>query len=241
MAYSLKELGQFGPSIVVWDEVVQRFGGDEGSPVLRALVEQALGAKAELLGATGQHAEAIVLSDALIARIGDEADPKQLSRLADGLAATGAALIGEGRYEEAIVTLDELVDRFQAASEPELRRPVALALTNKVMALGRLGCGDEAERVFEDLVTRFGEEALVMFDESAKRFANASEPAAREQVASALYRKAWVLGDLGRKDEALSVLDELIARFEDDENANIQNVVSGAHEAREEMGSGESE
>lgn len=72
-----------------------------------------------------------------------------------------------------------------------------------------------------------------MFDESAKRFAKASEPQAREQVASALYRKAWVLGELARDDEALLTLDELITRFEDDENENVQMIVADSREARE--------
>jgi hypothetical protein len=52
---------------------------------------------------------------------------------------------------------------------------------------------------------------------------------------------AMVLGDLGRQDEALTVLSEMITRFEADETPTIQEIVSEAREAREEMVDGESE
>ena len=38
----------------------------------------------------------------------------------------------------------------------------------------------------------------VVFDEHAKHCENAASPQAREQLASVLYNKAWVLNDLGR-------------------------------------------
>jgi len=55
-------------------------------------------------------------------------------------------------------------------------------------------------------------------------------------VVSALQGKAVVLSGLDRQDEALQVLTELIERFQDDENPDIQNIVA---EAREEIVNGE--
>ncbi len=102
------------------------------------------------------------------------------------------------------------------------------ATASKVMVLGRLGREDEAGSVHDDMVERFGEEALAMFD-------NASDPRARGQVATVLARKALILRDLGRRDEALRTLSEVIGRFDEDENADVKMIVSEAREALEEM------
>ena len=82
--------------------------------------------------------------------------------------------------------------------------------------------------------------ALAIFEGAASNFANSSEPQQRKALPSALYAKALALDKLGRQDEAVLVLAELIERFQDDENPEIQNVVSEAREAREEMLDGES-
>jgi tetratricopeptide (TPR) repeat protein len=85
------------------------------------------------------------------------------------------------------------------------------------------------------------EEALAIFEETASHFANAPDPQQREILASALYAKALALDELGRQHEAVPVLTELIERFQDDEDQHIQDVVSEARKAREEMGDGEGE
>jgi tetratricopeptide (TPR) repeat protein len=239
-AVFLRKLGQYDQAMVLFGEVAQRYGAAT-SPGLRKVVESALGARAELLGVTGQPAEAIILSDALIERAGDQTDPRERIRLADALGAKGTALIGEERYEEAIEVLNDLIERFEDDPESALRRQVTIALTNKVAALENLGREEESEGVFQDMLTRFGEEALTMFDGTTSHFANASEPQEREGLALALYGKALALSKLGRQDEALPVLTELITHLQDDENPNVQDVVSEAREAREEMVDGESE
>lgn len=218
----------------MWGELAERYG-DATSPVLREVVGKALRKRAELLAAIGQRAEAVVLTDALIARVGDGDDPEQLSLLADGLATKGAALVGEGRHEEGIMVLDQLIGRFEDANDPELRIQVALALRNKEVALLQLGRAEEAQSVHDDMVTRFGEDALAGFDEIGRRYAQADEPQMRELLVSMLHGKAMLLSDLGRQDEAVPVLTELIARFDDDVNTNIQMIVADSREVRERM------
>lgn len=232
-ALALKKLGQTEQSIAVWGEVIAGYS-DSSTPEVRELVASALAEKTELIALSGKHDEAVVLGEAMITRTGDEADPKQIA-LARGLGAKGAALLGEGRCEEAIKIFDTLVARFEDAQELQLRGQVALALNNKAVALSRLGQEEESTRVHQDLSNRFGEEALMVFDEHAKHCEEADGPHAREQWASMLYSKAWVLSDLGRPDEAMPILAELITRFADDKNATIQLTVSGARKAREEM------
>lgn len=145
------------------------------------------------------------------------------------------SLIGEGRYEDAIETFDGLIIRFEDAGEPELRRLVAIGLINKSMALERLGRQQECLTVHEDMVARFGEEALMAFDEFIKRFGRTAEPEIREQLASALYNKAWILSELDRGDEALPVLAKLIASFKNHESLRVQLTVVRACEVRDNL------
>jgi hypothetical protein len=132
------------------------------------------------------------------------------------------------------VVLDPLIDRFEEVSEPELRIQVALALRNNTVPVYRLDREEEARTVHDYMVTRFGEDALAGFDELVKRYAKATEPHMRELVVSMLHGKTVVLRNLGRRGEALPVLNELITCFQDDENTNIQMVVSDARERRKE-------
>jgi hypothetical protein len=55
----------------------------------------------------------------------------------------------------------------------------------------------------------------------------------REVLAGALFKKAVVLGELGRQDDADAAFTELITRLEDDESPSIQHIVSAARENRE--------
>jgi tetratricopeptide (TPR) repeat protein len=182
-----------------------------------------------------------VVAEALIERAGEDTDPGQRERLADALVSKGTALLADERWEEAVEASDEVIDRFQDAGESGLRHSIALALYSKATALDRLGRGQESEGVIEDMLSRFGEEALAIFEGAASNFANAPEAQQREVLASALYAKAMALHKLGRQHEAVPVLTELIERFQDDQDPEIQDVVLQAREAHEEMGDGESE
>jgi tetratricopeptide (TPR) repeat protein len=235
-ALALRKLGELERSAAVWSKVAERYGDDE-APEMRNLVRQALTQKAEVLTMLGRGDEAIVVADGLIDSSGatetEDIDPKKLSHVADVLIAKGTALAGEERYEEAVQAFDELIDRSKDAQEPGLRRSIAIALNGKVAALDRLDWEEESYAAFEQLASCYAEEALVIFDETAKHFATATVPEAREAAASALYSKAYILGKLGRDDEALLTLDDLTARFADDENENIKMIVADAHAARE--------
>jgi tetratricopeptide (TPR) repeat protein len=231
---------QIERSVDVWGEVVERYG-EATSPPLRRLVARALSEKAELLMLTGRRDEAIGLAEEMIARAGDATDPQSMVLVARGLAAKGAALVAEDRYEEGIVVLNSLVDRFEDSAELGLRGQVALALVNKVLALERLGRIEEAERVQQDVLTRFGEEALSVFEAHTGHCENAPGPHGREQLASALYSQAWFLGALGRTEEALPMLTDIIERFEGEQNPTIQTAVARARAVREEIIAGESD
>jgi tetratricopeptide (TPR) repeat protein len=236
-ALALRKLGELEQAVAVWSEVAERYWGDE-MPQMRNLVQHALTQKAEVLTMLGRRDEAIVVADGLIDGGGEktnseDADPRELFRVADALIVKGSALSVEGHYEEAIETFDRLIDRFKNAQEPRLRRSMAIALNGKIAALDRLDREEESDAAFDQLASNYGGEALVMLDETARRLLIATGPESREAAASLLCSKAHVLGKLGRNDEALLTLDELIARFEEDESPGVRDIVSQARADRE--------
>jgi hypothetical protein len=55
----------------------------------------------------------------------------------------------------------------------------------------------------------------------------------REQIAKALFNKGVTLGTLGRSDEAITVFDELIARFGAADDLPLQDIIAKAVSLRD--------
>jgi tetratricopeptide (TPR) repeat protein len=232
-ARALRELGDSAQSRAVLEQVLEQYGDSELAE-LRGLVATATGEMAESLMLSGRFREAGALGDVMISHAGSEANPTDPALSAHGLGVKGAALAGEGFWEEAIDSFDALIARFEnSPPELDLRGEVALALNNKVIALTRLGRHEESAAVHDDLVARFGAEALEVLDAHARQCENSGGPHAGEQLAASLYSKAWILRDLDRHADAKIVLDELIARFEHDEDPHMHVTVANARKARD--------
>jgi len=83
-------------------------------------------------------------------------------------------------------------------SDAESCAKVAWALLYKGVTLGQLNRS---------------EEEIAAYDEVARRFGEATEPALRKRVAMALFNKGFRLGQLKRSEEAIAVCDEVARRF----------------------------
>ena len=59
------------------------------------------------------------------------------------------------------------------------------------------------------------EEEIQTYDEVLRRFGDATEPALREQVATALVNKGVTLGQLNRSEDEIRTYDEVLLRFGD--------------------------
>ncbi|MDP2999906.1 MAG: SIR2 family protein, partial [Bryobacterales bacterium] len=86
----------------------------------------------------------------------------------------------------------------QGGSDAKSRAKLAWALLCKGITLGQLNRS---------------EEEIAVYDEVARRFGEATEPALREPVAGALVNKGVRLGELNRSEEAIAVYDEVARRF----------------------------
>jgi tetratricopeptide (TPR) repeat protein len=228
-AFVLDMLGDLHGASESWGEVAARFGGEE-SDRLRQLVDKALSERARALASLGARAESIVLADALVTRVDEAPDsPGQVAARSKALAGKSGSLVADGRFEEALALTEELLEGIDDFRSPDLRDSAALAMINKVGALYGLARVEEAEDAFRELVRRFGAEALDLFESNAS---DAREP---ERVAGALFSKAKVLEDMGRVDEARSVLRDLIARANSNEGEQVKALVAAAHQALDEL------
>jgi tetratricopeptide (TPR) repeat protein len=157
------------------------------------------------------------------------------SRSCSGRSSPRIALFKAAQYEEANRAFAAIVARLEEAADPALRKLVVHALSNISNALGRIGRIAEAVTIHEDLVNRFGLDAVAAFEEQAKQRENRPEPEMREEMATALMKKAMILSDLDHDAEARAALTDLIRRFEDDEAPTIKTFVAAAYEARAQL------
>lgn len=67
-----------------------------------------------------------------------------------------------------------------------------------------------------------------MYDDLLARFGSAREPGLREQVAIGLFDKGLTLGALGRTEEQIAALEDLLARFGIFEEPTIEYIISQA-------------
>ena len=117
----------------------------------------------------------------------------------------------------------------------ELREQVAWALFNKAVALGTVGRTQDSLATYDDLLRRYAglrgaaTGALVRPGwMKGTKTAEPTDPDVREPVAWALFNKGVTLGGLGRTQETLSAYSELLSRFSDSREPDVQEQVSRA-------------
>jgi len=253
--FALRSLGRGEEAIVVYDEVISRFGDAEELP-LREQVARALFNKGFALGSLDRGEDAIAVYDEVIRRFGDAEELPLRECVASALVNKGVALESLGRGEEAITVYDEVISRFGDAEEFSLREGVARALVNKGFTLRSLGRGEDEIAVYDEVISRFGdaeelslrepvaralvnkgdalgdlgrrEDAITVYDEVISRFVDAKEISLREQLARALVNKGAALGGLGRGEDAIAASDKVIMRFGDAEELPLRECLASA-------------
>ena len=181
------------------DEVLAR--GDESTdPEASRRVADALVEKGDALGKLGQHVDALASLGLVVERYGS--DPVLREPVAAAMRLTARELVKLRRFDEAVVTVDGLLERFGGAVEPEVRYRLAGGLGSKMTALSGLGRHADAEAAADELVEWFAGDPV-------------QGPDRVNVVASGLLAKSLTLNSQERPQDALSVVDDLIASFRD--------------------------
>ena len=232
-AAAMRRLERLDDAIDAYDEIVVRFTESEFEQ-LRRQSDIALSNKAFVLLVDGRLDEAIVVANAAVGRLGESQDP---GALAIAVLNLGGALVKEQRLDEAIAVYDALIDRLEETLSPERHWHLILAVSNKVEVLAMMDRTDDAVELHKDLVGRFGSEVPKAFADAAAR--NEHDEAALDIVAGMLLKEAVVLAELGKGEESLIALDNLIQRYSDEEGEEIERVVDLAREFREQLVEGD--
>ncbi len=243
---ALGSLGRTQEALVVYDELLGRFGGmtrkkegktggltlpdwlkgdkkeESSSQPERGVHEQvawALFYKGVILKSLGHTEDAIAIFDQLLGRFG-AVQASVLERL------TSPGWLKKSQTDDA------------GSLEEESREQVAWALFNKGVALGSLGRTQEAMAAYDDLLRRFAgirggsTGGLVrpkwMKADPEPESTNLQQVQVREQVAWTLFNKGVSLGTLSRIQEALATYDELLGRFSQSRELDVQEPVARA-------------
>jgi tetratricopeptide (TPR) repeat protein len=162
----------------------------------------------------------------------------------------GICLDAIGDHRRALGAYDELIDGFAAAADPVTRDQVVRARVNRLAALlavdEPLDALTGAERLLAELdpsealdaeqfamtvrLRAAGLRALDRLADAAVALAEVDrctgeDPAVRAQLAAAQRERAEVLADLGHPQEATAILVRAVARFTDDPDPVVVEVL----------------
>ena len=211
--------GDAEATIVIWDEVIDRFGADE-APELRSQVAWAMANKGLAQMQLGDAEAAINIWDEVVDRFGADEAPELRPRVAWAMVNKGLAQRKLGDAEAAIRTCGEVVDRFGADEAPELRLQIVMALTIKGDAQMQHGNTEAA------IVT--WDEAIVTWDEFIERHGADEAPEFQFHIAQVLVNKGRAQIQHGDAEVAVKTCDEVVDRFGDNEAPELRPLVAGA-------------
>ncbi len=204
--------GSFDEAIVVWEDLIERFGESDAAGVQEA-VAATLAQLAGVLGVRGRLDDALARSDELVDRFDTSSGPGLAQYVARGLLNRGTALAELGRVPEAMAAWDDVARRFGENDEPEVRAAVALACVNRAGAL----------QVLDRSV-----EALDALDAVVKQFAASSDVGVMRHVATGLVNKGNLLRELDRPEDAAAACLEVVSRFQDADDPELRDQVAKA-------------
>jgi tetratricopeptide (TPR) repeat protein len=247
----LHEIGDVEGALVACEALLEdALAADVGDAVVRETVFAARFERALLLTELGElPAAAQAYADAA-ATPADLDDPDQRHEVAMALLNRGICLDAVGDHREALGAYDELIGSFGHADDPVTRDQVIRARVNRASALLAVDALHEALTVADGLIAELDPSealeaeqlamtvrlraaalrALDRRDEAAESLAEVDrctdeDPAARSQVAAAQRERAEVLAELGRPDEAIAILEAAVARFTDDPDPVVVEVL----------------
>jgi tetratricopeptide (TPR) repeat protein len=220
-AGNLEGMRRFDEAISVHRELLARFD-NASSAKLRGRAGESLLAAGNLLAQTRA-------TRTLMSELESTSDGVDLALAARALVAVQERLIIAGELADAVAVADRVLDAIADRDERTFRKIASLAMAAKAVGLQRLG--DPRFIVpLEEMVSRYGRDALEMFDDEAKRAARGTTTADRERLAWALMTRVIILDGLERKTDRDTALKAFIDQFRDDPSPTTAQMVVEAQE-----------
>ena len=196
MGSSLFELERYEEALSVYEEVLKAYRDKEEKeeePFLKEHVAKAFFGQIFVLSKLEREAEAASLCDSFVSKFGGEEKNQFIRKqVIKALLQKGAYFAKLGQQEQGIASYgmtiyDDVIRR--CGTEVSFNLFIAEALIKKGELLSKLNRKEEALSLYDEIVHRFGNETDIEL---------------KQQVAEALYLKAFALFGLKRYKEALS-------------------------------------
>jgi tetratricopeptide (TPR) repeat protein len=152
--------------IALWDagrhdEAMARF--DEAArfrpvpdPGVRAVVAEAVTAKARGLYTLERYEQALPVCEQVIADYADDPDPRLRTQVIRAYSVQAAALGDLGRRDEQIRSHLQMLQRYQDSEDGQVRESVVLSMTAMIFALSEVGDHGGAVKVFNRILGDYG-------------------------------------------------------------------------------------
>lgn len=188
-----------------------------------------------------------------ISRSPNSSLPRQQGLVASSLYNLAVLLHEEGRLPSALRTYEEVISRFRTHPDEHIRQTVRSALTNKRSVLLEMGRTEQAESVTEQVISHAAEvlspeafeaqvqyqfqraidlaakgqhrAAIAICDELIKKYEIGTDLIELGVVGRALVQKGYVLAQIGEYQEALRVMQEVVRRFGEHKEPDLQERV----------------
>ena len=269
-AIALSDRGHVPEALVLWDELVRRFGEGDAQPELE-YVAIALVNKGISLGKMQRPNDALAAWQEVANRF-ESSDGETLQATVARAHVNRAAMLGTLNFpEEALAICDAVWARFASTDSPLVLAEVANALSCKGLTLAQLNRPVEALATWDSVVQHYGSrdepaiqmhvastllakgefllesnrpnEALVAFDDVVERFGSNDIPTLQDIVAKTLLSKGNLLAYMNRAKEALGAWDQVVQRFETSVHPTLRDATQIAliNKAALELANGRSE
>lgn len=214
--------GQLGYALSTFEEIIERFGSSEDTE-LQLWVGRALIKKAEILKEQDHQELALSAFKDVVERFNIAENPEQQFLVARALINQGRILQAQGQVKSALSAFEAVIDRFNSATKSDLQVMASFAFLHKIMALCL------ANESTPDAVFHVVEKAIA----SIKTVAHTelSDPmrlSLQKNLAVILMLKGIVLHAQGKIGLAKTPFEEVIERFGNAENQELQTLSTRA-------------
>jgi tetratricopeptide (TPR) repeat protein len=229
-AIAMRAQGHLDRALGRCEQILASFSSQDTGDAVSSVIARAHLEQVELLTLT-RSGEAAVAADAARMLVADLSLPESLR--ARIMSSSAAAYVDGERFQDAVLLVDELVQAFGASDDETIGRQVALALDSKLAALAAMGLEEETKRAYDQMVAHFGEQVVEAHRAVAEELRGAVDQRSRMQLATLLCKQAMVLNDLGKDNEALTVIDGFIEGYEAEKDPVLRKFVVEARATRE--------
>ncbi len=257
-AYRFSLFGDEPLALAVYDEVIDRFGDDDGIEMQKDVARAYLNKAHLLDTPDNRPRAIETLKTFIERYDAEDVDVPEgmYERITVGQFGLANTLALASQRDAAVEAYDKVMEQASISSIPRLRHLQGSSLFGKALCLDLLDKGDEKVKTFLELIERFCNEpdlelrelvaqaiinlglhfdvadqldvALAYYEKAIALLEPQQEPSQRASLVYAFSMKADIYTQREAYEEALLILDDVLRRFGDDDEVEVQAEIAPA-------------